>query len=176
MCPACESATVVFCTFEMTLTFTAPWCVHLCLIPVDRAAVVLDLSSSHHQQDRGTVKWDSPAVSPLTLCHQIRCDMHSAAMQDLNWLPTSHQSAWLRHRANAAVSSSAGMTQARIKTQTSSLNTHMKPIWHFFLSVSMIHLWASASFPCRVVACLNVSCATFNTASSSFHCLQGLWF
>lgn len=35
----------------------------------------------------------------------------------LNWLLTSHQSAWPRHRANAAVSSSTGMTH----TQTSAL-------------------------------------------------------
>lgn len=60
--------------------------------------VLLDSSSTHHQQNGGADKYDGPAVSPLTQCHQIQCDMHSVATRDLNWLLTSHQSPRPRHK------------------------------------------------------------------------------
>ena len=44
-------------------------------------SVPLDSFLPRHQQNGGAVKCDGPAVSPLTQCHQIECDMHSAATQ-----------------------------------------------------------------------------------------------
>lgn len=57
---------------------------------------------------------------------------HCAAAQDLSWLLTSPQSAWLHHGANAVVSSSAAMTQTHIKTQTAASFKALMKLYGYF--------------------------------------------
>lgn len=143
--------------FESSLTLASwvPWrwpcsVQHQRLIPLgcpSGQSKLTDASSPHHQQNRGAVICDGPAVSSLT---DIQCDTHSAATQiwtgfslhtNLHGLVTGQMLlsplalAWHTHKLT------------HIGTQTTSpLNDQ------FVLSAKMIHLWVCVRFSRRPIS------------------------
>lgn len=153
----------VFCVFiralEMPLTVSTPGCVYLWL-----KLLLMREQVQQHQRDEAlnvtaaASCFNSPLSDPMwrAQCCHARSELASYFTLNLHGLVTGQMPL-----------SPPALHINTHKDTNNLLTRHTKPNRQFFHSEDVSHLWVSANFPCRAVSCLRVSCATFNTPSSS---------